>query len=216
MRNQTAADASARRGTALKALLDWGRDHRRRFPWRGEKDPFRLLVAEVLLQRSRSTSVAPVFTALIGKWPDAASLSLASVAELEGLLHPLGLTKRATTLIQLASACIQLRATLGKDFNFASLPGVGPATATSVAASLGFAQVPIDSVSKRVYERALNLAGSRLDKMLADLCLTHTIPTDELNWAALDLAAAICLPKRPRCEECPLARVCHYGVARAR
>ena len=195
----------------LSILVEWGRVHRRVFPWRGEKDPFKLLVAEVLLQRSRSSSVATVLKEFFHRWPDASALISAPIGEVEKMLYPLGLVGRAGTIVQLATAYLKLQPRTWTPTSLRSLPGVGPITAASVSASLGLGLVPIDAVSRRVYERSIGQTTEGLDKTLAVLCLKYEIPTDELNWAALDLASAICMPKHPRCEGCPLCRVCQWN-----
>src|SRR5262245_10165550 len=79
-------------------LSRWGRANRRSFPWRETDDPFRILVAEVLLQRSRGKTVAKIYESLFKRWPTPLALSRARVATIEDVIRPLGLTRRAITL----------------------------------------------------------------------------------------------------------------------
>jgi A/G-specific adenine glycosylase len=194
----------------LPRILAWGRQHRRPFPWRGERDPYKLLVAEILLQRSRSGTVADVYATFIARWPTATDLVSASVSDVRHLLYPIGFAKRAVALQNLATIYLSWADTVITHAKLCKLPGVGKATASSVTASLGLGQVPIDSVSGRVYERAFGLVGDRLVETLTDGCNVLQLPTDELNWSTLDLAASTCLPKRPRCGQCPINEGCDW------
>src|ERR1044071_3347592 len=81
-----------------RTLSRWGADNRRSFPWRETDDPFRVLVAEMLPQRSRGVTVAKVYERLFARWPDAAHLARARVASIESVIRPLGLTSRAAKL----------------------------------------------------------------------------------------------------------------------
>ena len=81
-----------------RTLSRWGALNRRSFPWRETDDPFRILVAEVLLQRSRGVTVAKVFERLFSRWPDAEHLARARVDSIESVIRPLGLVSRATKL----------------------------------------------------------------------------------------------------------------------
>jgi A/G-specific adenine glycosylase len=81
-----------------RRLLAWGRQNRRSFPWRETDDPFRVLVAEVLLQRSRGKTVAIVYERLFAWWPDAGSLARARETSIAAVIRPLGLVRRAATL----------------------------------------------------------------------------------------------------------------------
>jgi len=89
-------------------LLRWGRANRRHFPWRTETDPFRILVAEVLLQRSRGKTVAKVYEALFDRWPDAEMLAKARTSSIRAVIRPLGLTRRAEILRNLARSVVEL------------------------------------------------------------------------------------------------------------
>jgi A/G-specific adenine glycosylase len=85
-----------------RRLLAWGRENRRSFPWRETDDPWRVLVAEVLLQRSRGKTVAKVYEELFRRWPDAAALGRAREASVAAVIRPLGLVRRAATLRAMA------------------------------------------------------------------------------------------------------------------
>lgn len=199
---------------SLKVLVAWGQTHRRAFPWRGARDPYKLLVAEVLLQRSRSGTVDKVYAALLSRFPTARDLASADTAQVEALISPLGLTKRATTLQRIADELASDPSARWTEERFRALPGVGPATAASVACSIGLRALPIDSVSGRVYRRLLGVPNPSRARGIIRAASRGAIRLDELNWAALDLAAALCLPQVPRCVGCPIAEHCRYGSKR--
>jgi A/G-specific adenine glycosylase len=197
-----------------RPLLAWGRANRRSFPWRETRDPFRVLVAEVLLQRSRGKTVAIVYEELFRRWPDAGSLGRARVDSIRSVIRPLGLTGRAATLRILARE-IEARGDVPRTLEeLMSLPGVGRyAAAATLAAAFGKRAGTVDGVSARVYRRYFGLDAevpATNDRALWALVddVTPTKNARAWNWAVLDLAATVCLPARPRCEECPLAQAC--------
>lgn len=204
-----------------RRLLAWGRDNRRSFPWRETNDPFRVLVAEVLLQRSRGRTVAVVFSDLLDRWPDASSLASARVTSIEAVIRPLGLVGRASKLRELARSVARSGSVPDTVEGLLALPGVGPyAAGATMAAAYGRPAPVVDGVTARVYRRYFGLAldlPPSTDRRLWD-AVKATTPrraAREWNWAVLDLAATICLPKRPRCSECPLASDCHWARAYA-
>lgn len=202
-------------------VLAWGRENRRQFPWRETDDPFEILVAEVLLQRSRGKTVAKVFAELFERWPDAPSLAAARTPSIEKVIRPLGLVKRAGTLKAMAKAVVNLGLVPRDKGELMELPGVGEYAASATAAvAFGLPVPTVDGVSARVYRRFFGL-GSEVppvqDRDLWDL-VAGAMPkrqVQEWNWAVLDLAAAVCLPKVPRCPECPLRTRCAWSAARA-
>jgi A/G-specific adenine glycosylase len=198
-------------------LLRWGEDHRRSFPWRETDDPFRILVAEVLLQRSRGKTVATVYERLFARWPTAEALARARVDSIASVIRPLGLIKRAATLKALAGAVAQRGAVPDSLDELLELPGVGnyAASATLAVAFQQQAHV-VDGVSARVYRRYFGLVGagsvtsdSELWEVVAQV--TPRRGVREWNWAVLDLAALVCLPKVPRCHGCPLESCCAWS-----
>jgi A/G-specific adenine glycosylase len=199
-------------------LLAWYTDNGREFPWRQTDDPYRILICEVLLRRSRSTTVAKVAGPFFERWPSAAELAEADVDEVVEVIRPLGLTSRAGQLVQLAQALRDRSDFPGSVAELVALPGVGRYAA---AATLG--EPAVDGTSARVYRRyfgQLDAAHHRtVDDDLWDLVGAARPTTSDasrlVNWAVLDLAAAKCLPLRPRCETCPLALDCYWSTAGA-
>ena len=84
--------------------MEWANSNGRAFPWRSETDGFRILVGELLLQRSRSSTVSGVYESLFRRWPTAVELALAPIEELTEMIRPLGLLSRALRLASLAAA----------------------------------------------------------------------------------------------------------------
>ncbi|HUX48864.1 MAG TPA: DNA (cytosine-5-)-methyltransferase [Dehalococcoidia bacterium] len=198
-------------------LTDWGNQNQRRFPWREETNPFKILIAEVLLQRSRAKTVTKIYTELFSRWPDAKSLSMASEETIRGVIEPLGLVKRASTIHNLALLVSKVGSTLSSYEEILNLPGVGEYMSGATAnTTLGESKPIVDSVSARVYRRFFGLypytSSKNVDSELISLVnriLTYDIHY-HLNWYVLDLAAEICLPKIPRCHRCPLSEACIY------
>lgn len=198
----------------VRRLLKWGRQNRRRFPWRDERDPFRILVAELMLQRSRGRTVATVYRALFKRWRTVRSLARANEAAIAAVIRPIGLTSRAATIRKLAQE-VERRGNVPSDVQeLMELPGVGRYAASATAAVAFGRQVPtVDGVSARVYRRYFGHFSGRApvaDEGLWDLVaqVTPRRAVREWNWAVLDLAASVCLPKVPRCLECPLNDAC--------
>jgi A/G-specific adenine glycosylase len=200
-------------------LAAWGERNRRSFGWRRTDDAFKILVAEVLLQRSRGGTVARVFEELTGRWPDARSLARARVNSIGSVIRPLGLVKRAVTLKAMAREVDRLGSVPSTYEGLIALPGVGPYAANAtLAVAFGQRAPVVDGVSARVYRRYFGLEAdgpAASDRRLIQV-VEEATPRDhvrEWNWAVLDLAATICLPKVPRCGECPLRDQCAWSKA---
>ena len=141
-----------------KDLARWGKANRRSFPWRETDDPFRILVAEVLLQRSRGKTVAKVYEQLFARWPDAASLARARVDTIERTIRPLGLNKRAGLLKEMAAVVSGLGEVPSTLDGLLALPGVGPyAAGATLAVAFGKRAPVVDGVTARVYRRYFGL-----------------------------------------------------------
>jgi A/G-specific adenine glycosylase len=204
-----------------RRLLAWGRANRRSFPWRETDDPWHVLVAEVLLQRSRGKTVAKVYEDLFRRWPDAAALSRARESTIAGVIRPLGLIRRSRTLRDMAREVVQLGGVPRTLEGLLAMPGVGRYAANAtLAVGFGKRAPVVDGVTARVYRRYLGLdselpASNDEPLWAAAQRATPTIGIREWNWSVLDLAAEICLPFRPRCSECPLAERCDFAARAA-
>ncbi len=196
-------------------LLDWYGEHGRDFPWRRTDDRYVVLVCEVLLRRSRSRTVAKTMDTFLQYWPDAAALADAEPEEVAAVIRPLGLTSRSVQLVAMARELRDRPGFPTSVHELTELTGVGQYAAT---ATLGLPTV--DGTSARVYRRFYGLTDHRPHKTVDDELWTFvrtTFPearahSRHLNWAVLDLAATTCLPERPRCDACPLARRCRKGL----
>jgi A/G-specific adenine glycosylase len=175
------------------------------------------LIAELLLQRTPWWKVQPAWSRLIAAYPEPAALAGAIESDVLVIIKPLGLPRRAKTLVQLAQA-LEVRH-LGRvpagRSELIKLPGVGDYIAAAVqCVAYGKAVPMLDSVTARVYKRYFGLPG-KADVPDASVVRTaaRALPRDpsiarQFNLALIDLAGQICKPARPRCEICPLATRC--------
>jgi len=204
------------------SLLEWAKSQKRSFFWRERRQtPFRILVIEVLLARTRAEAVEPVAARLIRRYPTVQQLAAASVRELEEIVRPLGLFRKRARLLK---ACAQRiltehRGRVPRDVDaLLSLPSVGRYAATALLC-FGFdiPQGVVDANVARVYGRLFSL-----EKPPARLANAHglwelanslvpAMSARRFNWALLDLGASVCLPRSPKCGECPLASRCDFA-----
>ncbi len=189
------------------ALLGWYRDAARDLPWRGERDPYRVLVSEVMLQQTQAARVARRYPAFVARFPTAAALAAAPLADVLAAWSGLGYNRRAQRLQQACRAVVRdgwPRTAAG----LAELPGVGPYTAAAVACfAFGEQVAAADTNARRVLSRwrGAPLAGAALQEAAA-----AALAGDARDWnqALMDLGATICTARRPACRECPVAGWC--------
>jgi len=180
------------------ALLSWFDEHGRDLPWRKTRDPYAILVSEVMLQQTQVARVVPRYLAWLERWPTVEALAAASVADVIREWQGLGYNRRA---VKLHRASQQI-AVGGWPDDLTELPGVGRYTADAVARfALDRPVLPKDTNVLRVLERT----GGRFGPDSAH--------------ALMDLGATICVARVPRCELCPLAGECpsrgnRYGPLR--
>lgn len=208
-------------------VLRWFPNSGRTFPWRGSgQSKYRLVVAEVLLQRTRAEVVAAIYLRFFAAYPSWSRLAKARVEDLQELLRPLGLwRRRATGLLSLARAVRANHGRLPTDrAAIEGLPSVGQYIANAVELVCGMSPAPLIDVNMaRVLERCFGprrMADIRYDPYLQRLAwrVTGCAESITVNWAVLDLAAMICGARSPKCDACPLKAGCNYarGVSVAR
>ena len=172
----------------MDELLDaWFREHGRSLPWRETRDPYAILVSEVMLQQTQVERVIPRWLAWLERWPTSASLAAASPAEVIREWQGLGYNRRAVSLHRAA----QIVAVDGWPDDLTTLPGIGPYTAAAIRnQAYGEPVLPVDTNVARIQERT-----------------GHSFGPASLQ-ALFDLGATVCLARVPRCETCPLAERC--------
>jgi len=168
-------------------LLAWFRRNGRDLPWRRTRDPYAILVSEVMLQQTQVERVVPRYLAWLERWPTVDALAAAPLADAIRAWQGLGYNRRAVSLHRAA----QRIAAEGWPDDLTELPGVGRYTADAVAAfAFGAEVLPEDTNVRRVQERTGHRFGS------------------DCAQALMDLGASLCLARVPRCEACPLAACC--------
>ena len=201
-------------------MLEWHRQHGRRFPWRKRSTSnYNKIIAEILLQRTRAETVAQFFPIFITRYPSWPQLATANKNELMTLIRPVGLwRRRSTTLINLAKEMDKRNGKFPKDREqIEALPGVGQYIANSIMLLCHNRPQPLlDTNMARVLERYFGprkLRDIRYDPYLQRLAMIVVDCPDAvvLNWAILDFAASACSIRSPRCGECSLARECRYA-----
>lgn len=198
-------------------LLRWFVKFGRNFPWRkASVSKYQYIMAEVLLQRTRAETIAVFFPEFVREFPSWKKLSSASVARLRRYLQPIGLwRRRAVSIKALAREMAKRNGRFPKEReDIEALPGIGQYIANAVLLFCqGMPQPLLDVNMARVLERVFGprkLADIRYDPYLQELAgqVVKCETPAELNWAILDLAATICLPRKPRCNDCPLVSMC--------
>jgi A/G-specific adenine glycosylase len=168
-------------------LLAWYGTNGRDLPWRHTRDPYEILVSEVMLQQTQVERVIPRWTAWLERWPTPEALAAASPADVIREWQGLGYNRRALALHGAARAV----AADGWPDDLTTLPGIGPYTAAAVRNfAFGEDVLPIDTNVSRVQERT----GHAFEPGCAQ--------------ALMDLGATVCLGRVPRCDVCPLAEHC--------
>jgi A/G-specific adenine glycosylase len=169
------------------ALLAWFAEHGRDLPWRRTRDPYAILVSEVMLQQTQVERVIPRYLEWLERWPSVAALADAAAADVIRAWQGLGYNRRGLNLHRAARKI----AAEGWPEDLTDLPGVGPYTAAAVGNfALGRDVLPLDVNVTRIRER------------------TGETFSPAAGQALMDLGATVCLARIPRCGVCPLAENC--------
>lgn len=192
-----------------KRLLLWFDREQRKLPWRGEPDPYRILVSEIMLQQTRVAVVEERYKSFLQKFPTAEKLARAREQTVLAAWSGLGYYRRARAL---HAAAKQISADSGfprSSIAMTKLPGVGRYTAAAVASiAYGEPVAVVDGNVKRVLGR---FSGRELrdedNWRLAGELVDAKRPGD-FNQAMMELGATVCLPRKPQCERCPVEKLC--------
>ena len=170
-----------------RLLQEWYAENGRALPWRQTRDPYALLVSEVMLQQTQVERVVPRWLAWLERWPTPEALAAASPADVIRAWQGLGYNRRGLNLHRAAAAIAER----GWPDDLTELPGVGPYTAAAIRnQAFGEPVLPVDTNVARIQERT-----------------RHSFGPESLQ-ALFDLGATVCLARIPRCGVCPLSTLC--------
>ncbi len=201
-----------------KVLIKWFNKNKRNYPWRKTKNPFRILIAEMMLQRTKADQVHAVYLDFFSIFKTPYDVASTNMRKLKLLLYPLGLRWRIKKFKEVSISLV-------KNFGgkvprsreeISKLPGVGDYIA-GIVLSIAFNKKEwiVDSNVVRVFKRYFGISTSkegRRDKHVVDIARIYADYKNprNANLALLDFAALICTPRRPEHERCPLSKNCHY------
>ena len=196
-------------------LLAWYDEHKRELPWRATRNPYHIWISEVILQQTRVAQGYDYFVRFIERFPTVEALAGASDDEVMRMWQGLGYYSRARNLHAAAKQVVQGGAFPERYEDIRALKGVGDYTAAAVA-SFAF-DVPVAAVDGnvcRVWSRMFGIdvpIDTALGKRQVAEVAQALLPTGQAakyNQAAMEFGALQCVPKNPRCEDCPLAHKC--------
>jgi A/G-specific adenine glycosylase len=200
-----------------RSLLTWSEGTRRDLPWRTTRDPWAVLVSELMLQQTQVARVVPRYAAFLAAFPTPAACAAAAPGEVLRRWEGLGYNRRARNLHRTAVAVVDHHGgRLPDDLDaLLALPGIGPYTARAL---LAFAfdrdHGVVDTNAARFLARAV--AGRRLAPAEAQQLADAQVPAGRgwaWNQAVLDLGATTCTKRAPRCGSCPIVDGCAWAVA---
>jgi A/G-specific adenine glycosylase len=197
-------------------LLAWFSRAKRDLPWRSTRDPYRIWVAEIMLQQTQVDRVIPFYERFLAAFPAMKALAAAPLDDILRLWAGLGYYSRARSLHAACKSLVERRAARFPTSydEVVSLPGIGAYTAGAIL-SIAFGQrhPALDANARRVLSRVFHRrsdspaeARKRVDRLGA-----AAVPADrpgDYNQALMELGSLVCLPRRPRCDTCCLADIC--------
>lgn len=194
-------------------LLAWSDGWLRDLPWRRTRDPWAVLVSELMLQQTQVARVVPKYESFLAELPDPATCAGASIARVVELWAGLGYNRRAVHLHGCAQAVVERHdGSVPRDLTaLLELPGIGPYTARAV---LAFAfECDVGIVDTNVARILARTEGRSLTRSEVQAMADELVPAGSgwrWNQAMLDLGATVCVASAPRCSECPIGGGCAW------
>ncbi len=194
-----------------RQLLKWYDTEKRNLPWRGDRDPYRVWVSEIMLQQTRVAAVLDYYARFLKRFPNVQILASARETSVLAAWSGMGYYRRARMLHQASKIIARELNGVFPSTSIAlrNLPGIGRYTAAAVA-SISFDE-PIAAVDGNVERVLCRLIGGKLSGeplwQQANGLLEARRPGDH-NQAMMELGAMVCLPREPRCGACPVSSFC--------
>ena len=201
-----------------RKLFLWHKGNYRDFPWRHTKNPYKIMLAEFMLHRTKAEQVVPVYLEFIEKYPDIETLARANFKDIKKVTEHLGLHWRAKHFSEAAKYIIENHnRKFPEDYGkLLKIPGVGEYIAGAISTVCFNKPAPVvDSNIARFINRyfGLNLSGEiRRKKKIVEPSakLFEYKNPGKLLFAIVDFTSLICKPVKPLCDKCPLKNDCKY------
>jgi len=208
-----------------KTLIDWFKKHGRDLPWRKTRNPYHILVSELMLQQTQVIRVEKEFySQFLKKFPSFQALAKAEEEEVIESWEGLGYYNRARNLHKIAKIIVsEYDGRIPADYKkILELPGIGQYTAGAIlsfAFELDFPIVDtnVDRIIKRVFLHNHKITSpAKLEKIIWDISEQLLIKNNAwtFNQAILDFGALICIAIKPRCNKCPMRPICQFFQAK--
>lgn len=193
------------------AVLGWGVSRLRDLPWRRTRDPWAVLVSEVMLQQTQVARVIPRWLAFLERFPTPDACAAAPLGDVLREWQGLGYPRRARNLHGTARRVSELGGFPRDLTGLLALPGVGPYTARAVQAfAFEIDAAVVDTNIARLYAR---VAGTRLTSKQVQAMADEACPSGDAwiwNQCLMDLGAVLCRPSKPGCDSCPVRLLCSW------
>lgn len=208
-----------RKSSMVKKLLNWGSQNSFDYPWRKTCDPYQTMIAEMLLRKTQANQVVDVYEKFLEHFPTLEALSKSRVREIAAIIKPLGLKSRSQWMKDIAC---ELKRTMGsKITDGAELESVlrnRPYMLNAIRCFAYDLDVPVFDVNvRRILQRVFSIQfdrDSHRKKSSWDLA-SALVPHGKAklyNWTLLDLGKTICTARIPKCDKCPLMKICDFAV----
>lgn len=197
-------------------LLKWYETNKRHLPWRKTHEPYKIWVSEIMLQQTQVKTVIDYYNRFIFKFPNIKALSKATEDQVYQIWQGLGYYSRADKMMLCAKQIVKkYNGQFPKDYKtMLSLPGIGPYTAGAILSIAYNIPVPaVDGNVMRVISRQFNIQediSKAKTRKIFEQKVQSVLPEDarQFNQALMELGALICIPKNPKCSECPVRKSC--------
>jgi A/G-specific adenine glycosylase len=220
IRNEVGRLSKLRAREVANGAKEFFESEGRTFPWREERDPFKLAVAEILLQKTRASTVVPIYLKITRQHPTPLALSEAKTACIEVQIRSLGLSnKRARQLVSMAGAALKFGPAAFDEWRvlLKDVPGIGAYAARAIACfgrgqAVGIVDANVARILRRIFRVATKDRRAAIYQRLADTVAQASTDARATNFGLLDIGATVCLP-RPLCGQCPFESFCpRYGL----
>ena len=194
-----------------RAVLGWYDEHRRDLPWRKTRDPYRIWLSEIMLQQTRVAAVLEHYRLFLERFPNVEALAAASGDAVLAAWSGLGYYRRARMLHRCARQIVKQHGGCFPRNSEAllALPGIGRYTAAAIA-SIAFAEpvAVVDGNVERVLQRFTGINLTTPQTWQHAQALLANSRSGDFNQAMMELGATVCVPRQPKCPECPLQKLC--------